>query len=257
MVTTGVKNLVKNVEGQVRRISESDESQINADVLGKLLKGKVNEETIAAIIDEVQNIEERDGISQDYFEEQLLSHMDLLGPGVSASVLINAIKFVALVQSGLTNQKAYDAVFPLKAAQVYGRGSDTSSFASEYAKKKTVVEVMKRSIIRDDIRYAPLRDRLLDKLVQLSNGRGAKEDDYVSPKVQLDATLGALDFLRPPEDKSIDLRIGLNDEAKAMQQNLADQISASAELMRKQFESGRSIKEVQRIGVTIDAEIEE
>lgn len=252
-LNTSTKNLIRNVEGQVRRIQEQEGPQITAELLTNLLKGKVNQETIDAVLDEVQHIEERSGISQDYFEEQFLTHADLLGPGVTAGILINAIKYVALVQSGLTSQKAYDAVFPQKAAEIYARGSDTSSFATMYAKKKTVVEIMKRSIIRDDIRYAPLRDKLLDKLVQLSNGRGAKEDDYVSPTVQLNATLGALDYLKPPEDKAIDLKIGYNEEAKAMQQSIIEQLAANAALMRQQFESGRSLKEIQRVNVVIDA----
>lgn len=254
---TAVSNLVRNVEGDVRRIQESDEYQINEEVLRELLKGKVNDATVKAIMEELENLEERDGISRDYFEEQFTSHLDLLGQGVYPKKLIEAIKFVALVQSGLTNQKAYDAVFPQKAAQVYGRGSNTSSFASEYAKKKTVVEIMKRSAIRDDVRLAPLRDKLLHKLVDLSNGKGAKPDDYVSPTVQLNATLGALDYLKPPEDKSIDLRIGYNDEAKALQQTIAEQLAENAALMRKQFESGRSLKDVQKIGIVLDAEVED
>lgn len=250
---TAVSNLIRNVEGDVRRIQESDEYQLNEEVLKELLKGKVNDTTIKAIMEELENLEERDGISRDYFEEQFTSHLDLLGQGVYPKKLIEAIKFVSLVQSGLTNQKAYDAVFPQKAAQVYGRGSNTSSFASEYAKKKTVVEIMKRSAIRDDVRLAPLRDKLLHKLVDLSNGKGAKPDDYVSPTVQLNATLGALDYLKPPEDKSIDLKIGYNEEAKAMQQSIAEQLAANAALMRQQFEAGRSLKEIQRVNVIIDA----
>lgn len=250
---TAVSNLVRNVEGEVRRIQESDEYQLNEEVLRELLKNKVNDATIKAIMEDIEQIEERDGISRDYFEEQFTSHLDLLGQGVYPKKLIEAIKFVSLVQSGLTNQKAYDAVFPQKAAQVYGRGSNTSSFAAEYAKKKTVVEIMKRSIIRDDIRHAPLRDKLLHKLIELSNGKGAKPDDYVSPTVQLNATLGALDYLKPPEDKSIDLKIGYNEEAKAMQQSIAEQLAANAALMRQQFEAGRSLKEIQRVNVIIDA----
>jgi hypothetical protein len=114
---------------------------------------------------------------------------------------------------------------------------------------------MKRSIIRDDIRHAPLKDKLLHKLVDLSNGKGAKPDDYVSPTVQLNATLGALDYLKTPEDKAIDIRIGYGDEAKALQQVIADQLAENAALMRKQFESGRSLKDVQRIGIILDAEV--
>ena len=252
---TSVANLVRNVEGEVRRIQESDEYMITEDTLRGLLKGKVNDATVKAIMEQIDNVEERDGISRDYFEEQFTSHMDLLGQGVYPMKLLEAIKFVSLVQSGLTNQKAYDAVFPQKAAQVYGRGSSTSSFAAEYAKKKTVVEIMKRSIIRDDILNAPLRQKILHKMVDLMNGKGAKPDDYVSPTVQLNAAIAAETMTRPPEDKAIDIRIGYGDEAKALQQVIADQLAENAALMRKQFESGRSLKDVQRIGIVLDAEV--
>lgn len=98
---------------------------------------------------------------------------------------------------------------------------------------------------------------MLSKLVDLSNGRGAKEDDYVSPTVQLNATLGALDYLKAPEDKSIDLKIGYSEEAKAMQQDIFAQLAQNAQLMREQFEAGRSLRDVQKINIIVDAEIEE
>jgi hypothetical protein len=60
--------------------------------------------------------------------------------------------------------------------------------------------------------------------------------------------------LKPPEDKSIDLKIGYNEEAKAMQQSIVEQLAANAALMRQQFESGRSLRDVQKINVVIDAE---
>ena len=257
-VNNSVKNLVKNVEGEVRRVQASDESLIDADRIRSLFKGKVNEETINAVLEKIHSIEEKDGILQDYFEEQFLSYSDLVGPGVSIDKVINAIKFVAYVQSGLSNTKSWELVFPEKTVQIKGRkGGDTSSFATEYAKSKTVVEILSRSAIRADIEFMPVRNQLIKKLVDLSNGKGAKVDDYVSPTVQLNATLGALDYLKPPEDKSIDLKIGLNEEAMAMQQTLANQIAASAAAMRAQFEKGGSLREIQKVGIAIDAEIEE
>ena len=256
-VNNSIKNLVKNVAGEVRRANESEESLVTEDTIRSMYKGKVNEETITAIVAKIHAIEETDGILQDYFEEQFMSYTDLIGPGISIDKIINAIKFVSHVQSGLSNTKSYELVFPEKALQIKARKSDTSSFATEYAKSKAVVEILSRSAIRADIEHRPLVNQLLKKLVDLTNGKGAKVDDYVSPTVQLNATLGALDYLKPPEDKSIDLRIGLNAEAMAMQQNVADQIAASAAIMRKQFESGRSLREIQRVGITIDAEIEE
>ena len=97
---TSVANLVRNVEGEVRRIQESDEYMITEDTLRGLLKGKVNDATVKAIMEQIDNVEERDGISRDYFEEQFTSHMDLLGQGVYPMKLLEAIKFVSLVQSG-------------------------------------------------------------------------------------------------------------------------------------------------------------
>lgn len=256
-VNNSVKNLVKNVEGEVRRVNESEESLINEDTIRNLYKGKVNDETVNAIVDKIHKIEETDGILQDYFEEQFMSYTDLIGPGISIDKIINAIKFVSHVQSGLSNTKAYELVFPAKAKQIKERKGDTSSFATEYAKSKAVVEILSRSAIRADIEFMPVRNQLVKKLIDLTNGKGAKVDDYVSPTVQLNAALGALDILKPPEDKSIDLKIGLSEEAVAMQKNLADQIAASAAAMRQQFEQGKSIKEIQKVGITIDAEVEE
>lgn len=256
-VNNSIKNLIKNVEGEVRRVNESEESLVTEDTIRELYKGKVNDETVKAVVDRIHRIEETDGILQDYFEEQFMSYTDLIGPGVSIDKVINAVKFVSHVQSGLSNTKAYELVFPAKAAQIKGRNGDTSSFATAYAKSKTVVEIMSRSAIRADVEFMPIRNQLVKKLVDLTNGKGAKVDDYVSPTVQLNAALGALEYLKPPEDKSIDLKIGMSEEAIAMQKNLADQIAASAAAMRQQFEQGRSIKEIQKVGITIDAEVEE
>lgn len=256
-VNNSIKNLIKNVEGEVRRVNESEESLVTEDTIRELYKGKVNDETVKAVVDRIHRIEETDGILQDYFEEQFMSYTDLIGPGVSIDKVINAVKFVSHVQSGLSNTKAYELVFPTKAAQIKGRNGDTSSFATAYAKSKTVVEIMSRSAIRADVEFMPIRNQLVKKLVDLTNGKGAKVDDYVSPTVQLNAALGALEYLKPPEDKSIDLKIGMSEEAIAMQKNLADQIAASAAAMRQQFEQGRSIKEIQKVGITIDAEVEE
>lgn len=257
-VNNSVKNLIKNVAGEVRRVNESEESMINEETIRSLYKGKVNEETVAATVAKIHAIEETDGILQDYFEEQFMSYTDLVGPGLSIDKVINAIKFVCHVQCGLSNTKAYELVFPEKAQQIKARpGGDTSSFATEYAKSKAVVEILSRSAIRADIEFMPVRNQLIKKLVDLTNGKGAKVDDYVSPTVQMNAALGALDYMKPPEDKSIDLKIGYNEEAMAMQQNLASQLAASAAAMRQQFESGRSLKEIQKVGIIIDAEVEE
>jgi hypothetical protein len=257
VINNSVKNLVKNVKGEMRQAAESNESLITEELLRSVMKGQVNDETIRATLERIHNIEESDGLLQDYFEEKFLSYTDLIGPGVSVDRLINAIKFVSHVQTGCSNTRAYELVFPVKTLEIKARKSDTSSFATEYAKSKTVVEILSRSAIHAHIEFLPVRNQLIKKLVDLTNGVGAKVDDYVSPTVQLNAALGALDYLRPPEDKSIELKVGLNEEAMQMQQNLAKQIAESAELMRQQFQSGRSLREVQRVGIVIDTEIEE
>ena len=85
------------------------------------------------------------------------------------------------------------------------------------------------------------------------NGKAA--DGPASATVQLNAAIALMDYIKIPEAMTINLNHGVADEAKAIQQNLADQIENMAAVMAKSYQSGKDIREIQKIGIVQDAEL--
>lgn len=250
-----VNNLVKNVKNEINYADEVDGQDIDIDTIRPLVSKNVNDETLQIIVDKIHNAEKDSGIPQDFFEEKFMAYTHLIGKGLSVDKLINAIKFVNLIlMPKISNTKAYEIVFPAKAKQIKDRGGDCSSFATMYAKTKAVTEILSNSILAPNVEYKPLEPKLIEKLVQLSSGIGAKADDYVSPTVQLNATLGALDYIKAPIDNTLNVNMN-NDATVEANNNLAKQLANMAAVQREQLESGRDISEVQKLNITYGEEI--
>lgn len=252
-----VANLIRNVEGEMRRVEETGESQITEELIQSLMPRAVPASVVKEVVTQIHSIEETTGIPQELFEDQFMSYTHLMGKGMPIDKLINAIKFVTFIQAGNTQGEAYAFVFPDKVADMKKSGRDWSSFATMYAKTKAVTAIMKTAILSPYITYKPWEAKVMQKLVQLMDGRGAKETDYVSPTVQLNAALGFLGYIKPPDESKLTLNIGMSDDAKAVQQNLADQIAEMSRLQRERFQSGESLRDIQRVGIVIDADVEE
>ena len=208
------------------------------------------------ILEIVNRAEEDTGMDQGLFEEQLCSYSHLIGPGISFEKLMNAIKFVTLREVARGNARAYKIVFPVKSAEIEARGETVDSFASMYAQTKAVIEVQKLNMVGVHITHRPLANQLLKKMVDLSNGIGAKPDDYVSPTVQLNATVAAYEAVKPPEDNTMELKIGMSDQAISVQENLANQISQMAEIQMKRFASGDKIGDIQKLKINVEPVID-
>ena len=151
----------------------------------------------------------------------------------------------------MTQSKAYALVFPEKTQEILARGGDVSSFASQYAGTKVPTTIMQDIQIGPSITYAPLRHQIVQKYMDLMNGKGA--DGPCSPTVQLNAAIALMDYIKLPEEMTINLNAGITDEAKAVQQDLADQIKNMAALMSQRMANGESLKDIQKIGITIDS----
>lgn len=250
-----VKNLVKNVTNEINYAEEVDGQGIDIETIRPLVSRGVPDEVLQNIVDKIHTVEDQCGIPQDYFEEKFMTYTHLIGKGLPVNKLINAIKFVNLVlMSNITNTKAYEIVFPAKAKQVRGRGEDCSSFATMYAKTKAVKEVMSNSILAPSVEYKPLEPKLLGKLIELSDGRAAN-GMQASPTVQLNATIAALDYIKAPVENTLNVNLGASDEAVEAQNNLAEQLAGMAVIQKAQLEAGRSITEVQKIGITYGEEV--
>jgi hypothetical protein len=253
---TAVNNLVRQVEGECRRAMEDGSQQIDIETIRPMVKQSVSDAVLQAIVDEIHLVEEQYGIPQDFFEEQFMSYSSMIGKGLPIDKVLNAVKFSALVMGGITQVDAYEIVFPAKARQIRDRGQVCSSFATMYAQSKAVVTILKTAMLSPSVTYKPLEAMMLKKLVDITNGIGAREGDRVSATVQVNAALGILAYIKAPEDKGLVVNFG-GDAMASAQQNLADQISKMVELQSMKLRSGQSINDVQRLGIVIEGEIDE
>ena len=202
------------------------------------------------IVEKLNRAEQETGIDQNLFEEQLLSYLHLMEGGAGIEKLANAIKFCNLrLLPKMGNEKAWKIVFPEKAAEIEARGEDCSSFASMYNNTKMVREISKLLLVPVYISHAPVHIAMHKKLYDLSNGIGANKGEYVSPNVQMNAAIALMEATRMPEDKSIELKIGMSDDAKNVQLRLTEQLARMAEIQLKRLKNGEDITDVQRLNI--------
>lgn len=232
-----------------------EDGKITPEKLRAMLPKNSRVKTDQSTVDLINKMIDESACHKGLMEERLMSHLHLMGPGVGFTQLINGIKFVTLSTTpGMTQSKAYALVFPDKAQEILERGGDISSFASQYAATKVPTTIMQDIQIGPSITYAPLRHQVVQKYIELMNGKGA--DGPCSATVQLNAAIALMDYIKVPEEMTINLNANLADEAKAVQQNLADQIENMAALMASRMANGESLKDIQKIGITIDAGVE-
>jgi hypothetical protein len=230
-----------------------DEQKITTEKLKYFLpKGsrvKVNEQTVEL----VNKLIDESSVHRGLMEERLMSHLHLLGPGVGMKQLLKGIQFVTLSTTpDMTQTKAWMITFPEKAQEILDRKGDPSSFASQYASTKVPRTIMESIQIADSITYAPLNHQIVEKLLQLSNGKAANGE--ASATVQLNAIIALREIVKVPEDMTINLNHGLDEESKNVQKDLADKIGNMATLMAARFNKGENLGDIQKIGIT-DAEV--
>jgi len=206
------------------------------------------------MVDELNAI--GDGVDTGLFEEQLLSHTSLLGRGLGMADLARAIKYVILVNiMKQTSENAYMIVFPQKAQEVMDRGQNCSSFAAMYAQTKAVMGIQKKSILSAKFSMVPTYFRSLEVMSSLMEGN-SPHGATVSSTVQLNAAIALEAALRQEEDTTINLSMGMNDEAKRITSGLAEQLEKMNKLQMTRIAAGESIETVQVLGISTDKILE-
>ena len=210
----------------------------------------------------INNMEEDTGLPQEYMEEKLMSNMHLLKgrQGVGIEKLINALKFCNLKQN-MTNEKAWSIVFPKKYRELMLANKQVDNHVSMYNKSDLVVEIDKAMLVSACIQYMPENRRAMERLVELMEGKGANEGEKAGPMVQYNAAKTIIEMTTMPEDMNINLKVGMDEESKSIQESLFEQLRRTADIQMAKMQSGASITDIQRLGIkaeqVIDAEVED
>lgn len=265
----------ETVEKIVNKHSHSKPQNITKEKLKAMLPKGASHEVTDRVMELIENAENDTGVEQYYLEEQFLTHIGVIKKfKVSLEDYINAVKYVTLV-GNLSNRKAWEIVFPDRLARAEekirinkekeARGEkfvkvNIDSHVSNYNKTPLVVELRSRASIALDIVLAPVRQRMAMKLVELADGIAAPnaygEPQTVTPTVQETAAEAFVREFRPVEPNKHELKIGFSEEVIAAQKSLADAVSASAEQMKRAFEAGGDIRDIQKLGIKSDTAID-
>jgi len=239
--------------------------------LPKGTRRKVTEKILELI-----NSAEEAGIDQGYMREKVLSLMDVLKSGkYSIEDYINAIKFNALVLSGISNRKAYMIVFPDRTDRIlkkYEKEEDRpdpnkipeeylDNYVNMYNQGELVIEIRSRMMLDASLLMYPVHMEALNVKINLMRGIAAPDPvtgkpQRVTPMVQLQAAQAVWEATKMPEDNTIKLKVGLDKESMESQKALADSIRQMAEVQAAALKAGKKLDEVQKINVEyIDAEV--
>lgn len=249
------KKEFSNGEGQSMEDLDIEEQQLTVSKLRYMLpkdsKVNVNQSTV----DTINKLIDDSGVHRGLMEERLMTYTHLLGPGVGMKQLLKAIQFVTLSMTpGMTQSKAYMVTFPDRAQKLLDRGADPSSHASEYASTKLPRTIQEGVQVGLSTTYAPLQHQLVEKLINLSNGKAAG-GDKASATVQLNATLGLMELIKVNEDQTINVNATskMDEESKQVQVGILEQLKGIAASQASNYKKGNSINEVQRLNFVIDS----
>jgi hypothetical protein len=221
------------------------------------------EEVSNAVMKKISEFETA-GIDQNYGEEMLLTHMGVLKEcRASMDEYVNAVKFCCLVMGGMSAYKAWEIVFPEKANEVRERngGELNTSWSAMYNKSKLVTALMAAMYVPVYLVYQPLNAWAIQKQYELARGIGANSGDRVTPVVQQKAAEALYEMTKMPEDNTIQLKIGMDEESKNVQKSLFEQLAVVAANQKKLLESGGDIREVAKLNISkmgddpVDAEV--
>ena len=227
---------------------------LDKEKLERLLPKGTSHKVTDEIMTLVHSMEKDTGLIQDYLEESFLSHLPVLKDiKVDLDDYINAIKYCNLKRN-MSNEKAWEITFPSKYKKLQDEGRWNSSHPSMYNSSKIVVKLDAQMMISANIQYAPLRHEALMKQYELMNGKGA-DGAFVSAQVQHLAAKSLYELTEPQESAKIELNIGMDDEAKSIQQQLTDQIRRSTDAQIARLNAGEDIGSVQKLGISLEQNI--
>lgn len=142
------------------------------------------------------------------FRENMISYNRVLSEGkFKLSSYMNAVMYVSYKLMGYNNMDAYSLTFPQKFQQwvVSGKTSQTmSAHVAMYNKSKLVNLVYAQAVI-------PTHVLNQDKFQEAINRQYWLMNNAASEKVQSDAANSLMIHLKPPEEKQVNLNIGVQE----------------------------------------------
>ncbi len=208
-------------------------------------KSYINED----FVNELNTID--DSEIAEHFKQSMVDYISVLQEGkIKISSYINAVKFATYKHYGYTNQDAYCKIFPEKVQSLKdeGRYDSLSSYVSAFANTKTVVAVIKQTLIPEWILNVGTRQETINFLVS------AMQNEKASWTARVKAADVIMTHTAPPEDRKLTVDIGISNSDEIV--NMQATINQLAEQQKTFLElGGTSLRSIVESNI-IDVEAE-
>ena len=181
--------------------------------------------------------------------ENFIGYMSVLQDGrYKIGDYLNAVVYVSFKLMNNSNQEAYKKALPDRYQRLRARGADDkeiSAYVAAYSKGKLVNAIMEQTLIPAWVlNQSTYQDAINHQAYLMKHA--------ASEKVQTEAANSLLNALKKPENKQVDLNIGIieNDGMVELKETLAQLAQSQKELI----ESGVTTRQIahQRLGEAID-----
>lgn len=224
------------------------------NVVPKSYRKLVDQETV----DTINKLTEDPDYGEE-FKNSIITHTSILDGTNNWSLkqYVDGVKFYSLTAAGLSQVDAYCKVFPERLQSRLDRGQskvDMNGEASRFNSTDLVNKIRQQALVPLHLVNQGTTQLAINTLTDLML-KGRSEVARVS------AATALLKELRPPEAQQVDLKIGLNDDARAAQERQNQQLLEIAENQRRLLQAGVPLAEIQKIHVQkedhIEAELDE
>lgn len=240
----------------------------------------------------------------EFFEQSLTDYTTLIkDKRYNAEQYVNAVRYCSLKMI-MSKHKAWGRTFPDRLARVEQKARDgywdnttfintCSAYATTYERSPLVVAIDAEMLIPTHLLYASHRNRAVEKLIDLMDGKSApsmayvyekddngkyERDEYgrkikvldeygkpvieeflqtVSPKVQGEMASKLLDITEIPADRqvNVDIKHSLSDDLIEAQKRAQETFLSISKGQRELVSNGGSLDDAQQIGNAIEASI--
>lgn len=144
------------------------------------------------------------------YRDNLISYTSVLADGkFKMTSYLDAVKYVSHKLRGLTNQRAYEQVFPQKVQRWAAQGvaaKDQASYISAYNKSKLVNLIYEQTLIPTWVLNQDLYQKALNTQAELMMTAN-------SEMVRTTAANSILQQLKPPETQKVELDVNVKEDS--------------------------------------------
>lgn len=182
----------------------------------------------------------------EYIRDNFVSYTGVLKEGrFKTEDYLNAVAYVSFKLMEYTNQESYKRALPDRYARLVARGAsdkDISAYVSAYNKNIMVNKILEQALVPSWLLNQSVYQKAINTQVRIMT------DENASLKVQSDAADSLLNHLKKPENKVVELNLGV--EAHSGMDELRDMLTGMALRQQELIGQGVSTREIahQRLG---------